>query len=114
MLVSPLADVDVNVPGVIAILAAPPVAQLSVLLVPAFTLVGSAAKEVIVGVDPFCEDELIEPQPTSPAQPNKTIMKSARRPRPKELPARQPKLFLQKKSVASMRDPSIRLRSHPT
>jgi hypothetical protein len=47
--VEPLADVDVNDPGVIAMLVAPVVAQLSVLLESALTLVGFAVKEVIVG-----------------------------------------------------------------
>jgi hypothetical protein len=37
-------------------------------------LVGSAVKEVIVGTEPFPEgalDEVIEPQPASPAQVNR-------------------------------------------
>jgi hypothetical protein len=41
--------VDVNVPGVMAILAAPLVDQLSVLLEPELILVGLAVKELIVG-----------------------------------------------------------------
>lgn len=53
MLVEPLDDVDVNVPGVIAMLVAPAAAQLSVLLVPESMLVGSAAKDVIVGTELF-------------------------------------------------------------
>ena len=48
--VDPLADVDVNVPGVMAILLAPVVAQLSVLLDPEVTLVGFAVNELIVGL----------------------------------------------------------------
>ena len=48
-LVEPLADVEVNVPGVIAILVAPLVDQLSVLLEPELILVGPAVKELIVG-----------------------------------------------------------------
>ncbi len=51
-LVEPLADVDVNDPGVIAILDAPEVAQLKVLLEPEVMLVGFAAKELIVGLLP--------------------------------------------------------------
>ena len=39
-LVEPLAEVDVNVPGVMAILVAPLVAQLSKLLEPEFILYG--------------------------------------------------------------------------
>jgi hypothetical protein len=49
-LVEPLADVDVNVPGVIAILVAPLVAQLKVLLEPDGMLVGLAVKELMVGL----------------------------------------------------------------
>ncbi len=49
-LVEPLAKLEVNVPGVIAMLAAPVVAQLSVLLEPEVMLVGLAEKEVIVGL----------------------------------------------------------------
>jgi hypothetical protein len=68
-LVEPLADVDVNVPGVMAMEVAPVAAQLNVLLAPEFTLVGFAVKEVIAG-DPFPEDELDElvPQPSAPTQ----------------------------------------------
>ena len=40
---------DVNVPGVMAILVAPLVAQLSVLLEPELILVGLGVKELIVG-----------------------------------------------------------------
>ena len=46
----PLADVDVNVPGAMARLAAPAVVQLSVLLEPELMLVGLAVKELIVGL----------------------------------------------------------------
>jgi hypothetical protein len=48
-LVEPLADIDVNVPGVMAMLVAPIVAQVSVLLEPEVMLVGLAVKELIVG-----------------------------------------------------------------
>ena len=48
--VEPLADVDVNVPGVMARLVAPVVAQLNVLLEPEVMLVGLAVKELIVGL----------------------------------------------------------------
>ena len=48
--VEPLADVDVNVPGVMAMLVAPVVSQLSVLLEPEVILVGLAVKELIVGL----------------------------------------------------------------
>jgi hypothetical protein len=49
-LVEPVADVDVNVPGVMAILVAPVVAQLRVLLEPEVILVGLAVKELMVGL----------------------------------------------------------------
>jgi len=49
-LVEPLPEAEVKLPGVIAIVVAPAVAQLRVLLVPEFTLVGFAAKDVMVGL----------------------------------------------------------------
>ncbi|HSZ03377.1 MAG TPA: hypothetical protein VK788_28035 [Terriglobales bacterium] len=49
-LVDPLADVDVNVPGVIPILVAPVVTQLNLLLAPEVILEGLAVKELIVGL----------------------------------------------------------------
>ena len=49
-LVEPVADVDVKVPGVMAILVAPVVVQLSVLLEPGVILVGPAVKELMVGL----------------------------------------------------------------
>jgi hypothetical protein len=49
-LVEPLAEVEVNVPGVMAIVVAPLVAQLSLLLEPETTLAGLAVKELIVGL----------------------------------------------------------------
>jgi hypothetical protein len=76
MLVEPLADVDVNVPGVMARLVAPAATQLSVLLVPELMLVGLAVKDVIVGPESFPEGELDEdveppPQLDSPTQANR-------------------------------------------
>jgi hypothetical protein len=47
--VDPLANADVNAPGVMAILVAPLVAQLNVLLEPELTVAGFAVKELIVG-----------------------------------------------------------------
>jgi hypothetical protein len=49
-LVEPLAEVEVNVPGVMAMLDAPLVAQLSVLLEPEVMLEGLAVNELIVGL----------------------------------------------------------------
>jgi hypothetical protein len=76
MLVEPLADVEVKLPGVMAILVAPAAPQLSVLLVPEFMLVGFAVKEVIVGPDPF-DDELV-PQPSNPTQTARTRTRTQR------------------------------------
>ncbi len=44
-----LADVEVNAPGVMAMLVAPVVTQLSVLLEPELMLAGLAVNELIVG-----------------------------------------------------------------
>jgi len=72
-LVDPLAEVDVNVPGVIAILVAPAATQLSVVLAPELMLVGLTVKEVIAGPEPFADDELDElvPQPSSATPANR-------------------------------------------
>ena len=110
MLVEPLADADVNVPGVMPILVASAAAQLSVLLVPEFTLAGSAVKEVIVGTEPFPGGELdeVEPQPASPTQANRIRMRaSAQRYSPEELSPRALSLFLQNELVESMRTPLV-------
>ena len=53
----PVADVEVKLPGVMAMLVAPDVIQLSVLLEPELTPVGLAVKELIVGSEPLVEDE---------------------------------------------------------
>ena len=50
--VEPLAAVDVNVPGAMATLVAPVVAQVSVLLEPCVMVAGLAVNEVITGVLP--------------------------------------------------------------
>ncbi len=52
-LVEPLAEVDVKVPGVMAMLAAPVVTQLSVLATPKLTAGGVAVNEVMVGFAAF-------------------------------------------------------------
>jgi type III secretory pathway component EscT len=49
--VEPLAELDVNEPGLILMLVAPVVTQLNVLLAPGAMLVGLAVKEVIVGTE---------------------------------------------------------------
>ena len=51
-LVEPVRDVEVKVPGAMAIIAAPLTDQLRVLLAPEVRLLGLAAKEVIVGAEP--------------------------------------------------------------
>jgi hypothetical protein len=61
--VEPLAEVDVNVPGVIAMLVAPFVAQVNVLLTPEFMLVGLAVNEVTVGADAVPEPPVPVPVP---------------------------------------------------
>ena len=101
MLVEPLAAVDVNVPGVMAILVAPADAQLSVLVVPEFMLAGSAVKEVIVGTNPFPGDGFVAPQPASPAQIIRTRT-SERTSSPEESRSGEPCRFPQNESI---RDP---------
>jgi hypothetical protein len=106
MLVEPLSAMDVNVPGVMAILVAPADAQLSVLVAPEFMLVGSAVKEVIVGTDPFPEDALdgvIEPQSASPTQAIR-IKTSEQTSSPEESRSGEPCRFQQNELVESMRD----------
>jgi hypothetical protein len=73
MLVEPLADVDVNVPGVMAMLVESLADQLSVLLVPGFMLGGFAVKDAICGTEPFPVGvgefaEVPAAQPARPAQ----------------------------------------------
>src|SRR5208282_1027857 len=106
MLVEPLADVDVNVPGVMAILVAPAAVQLSVLLAAEFIVVGFAVKEVIVGAELFPEGELDEvmPQPASPAQANRTRT-NEQRSSPDELSPEELGLFRRNGLVESMRNP---------
>jgi len=74
IVVEPLADAEVKVPGVMAILVAPAAVQLSRLLVPELMLVGFAVKEVIVGTEPFPEDEfdVLVPQPSNATQAART------------------------------------------
>lgn len=102
ILVEPLADVEVNVPGVMAIVVAPVAAQLSALLVPEFMVVGFAAKELTVGAEPFPEGELA-PQPTSPTQANR-MRKRSWRSGPEGLDPRELTLFLQNELVKFMRE----------
>ena len=94
-LVEPLADAEVNVPGVMATLVAPVVTQLSALLAPELMVAGFAAKEVIVGAEPPAGgwfDRPVVPQLASPAQANRmTIV--AQKLTPEERSLREPSLF---------------------
>ena len=76
-LVEPLADVDVKVPGAMAILVAPVTIQLNVLLVPEAMLVGFAVKEAMVGAEALIVDGVIEPQLGSPTPINRIMRTSA-------------------------------------
>lgn len=96
-LVVPLAKVEVNVPGVMAMLVAPVVAQLSVLLVPEFMLVGFAAKDVIAGTEPFPEvefDEVPAAQPDRAAQTSR-VKTSAHSSGPDQCSSPKPGFFLE-------------------
>jgi len=62
-LVVPVADAEVKVPGVMAMLAAPVTIQLSVLLELEFMLAGSAVKEAMDGAEPFTVGGVVAPQP---------------------------------------------------
>ena len=106
-LVEPLADVEVNVPGVMAILVAPAADQLRVLLVPEFMLVGFATKDVICGTEPFPVDKLAEVPEAQPARPaqQSSVRTSAQSSSPEELRPRELSLFLQGESAESMRNP---------
>ena len=57
-----------NEPGAMAMLVAPVVAQVRVLLAPEFMPVGFAVKEPIVGTEPCLGDEVDVPQFRRPAQ----------------------------------------------
>ena len=69
-LVEPLAEVEVNVPGVIATLVAPVVVQARAALAPALMPVGFAKKDAMFGIDcdPFPPDPVDAPQPASHQQ----------------------------------------------
>jgi hypothetical protein len=100
-LVEPLADVDVNVPGVMAIVAAPLVVQLSMLLEPEFMLSGTATNELIVGAEPFpggIIGEIVELQPPSMAQTNR-MKTCALRSSPKDLSSGELGFLLQEELV---------------
>jgi len=72
--VEPLANVEVNVPGVMAMLAPPVVVQLRVLLAPELMPAGFAAKELIAGIacGPFAAGDVEAPQAARPTQVSRT------------------------------------------
>ena len=103
-LVEPLVDVDVNVPGAMAMLVAPVVAQLSMLLVPESMLVGAAVKDVTFGAEP--PGEVAAPQPASPTQASR-VRTSAQRSSPAELGPHELSLFLQNELGESIPEPFV-------
>ena len=89
-----------------ATLVASAAAQLSVLLAPEPMLAGSAVKEVIVGTEPFSGgvlDEVVDPQPASPAQANRMRTSEQRSSPGKWSPGEL--RVLQDESVESVRNP---------
>jgi hypothetical protein len=103
MVVDPLAAVDVNVPGVMAIVVAPVDVQLRVLLVPEFMLVGFAIKELMAGREAFPVGA-VEPQPISatPAKRTMAITASARRCVPGSLSSEEGSLSVLDEVIESM------------
>jgi len=72
--VEPVADVEVKVPGVMAMVVAPVVTQLNVLLAPELMLVGFAVKDVMVGLvagGETLDEPSVLPHPVSAAQARK-------------------------------------------
>ena len=107
-LVDPLAAVEVNPPGEIEIVVAPLADQLSVLLAPELMLAGLAAKEVIVGADPF--PWLVFVEPVAPAQPSRPAdaaraSANAKPTHPEEMAPRGPTPLLPKDLGPSIRVP---------
>jgi hypothetical protein len=87
-LVDPVAEVELNGPGEIAIVVAPLVVQFSVLLVPVVTLVGLAAKDVIEGAVPVPVGfDVVEalPQPDKPTYASKISPSRAQKSRRERL-----------------------------
>jgi hypothetical protein len=91
-LVEPFADMDVSVPGVIAMLVAPVVAQLSVLLEPELMPAGFAVNDVMLGAGPVVGlvevgSGLLEPpQLISPVQASR-MRATVQKPTPPQLRA---------------------------
>jgi len=70
--VEPLAEVDVKVPGVMVMVVAPLVAQLSLLLAPEFIVVGLAEKVEMAGTEPLTGGGLVEDILEQLASPKQT------------------------------------------
>jgi hypothetical protein len=111
-LVEPFADADVNVPGVIAMLVAALVAQLSVLLEPGLMLCGLAVKEVTVGAEAVTVPGVVgsgllvePPQPVSPIEHSKTRV-PAQNTNPEEVRAK-PTSWPTEKVAEPKRNPSV-------
>jgi len=108
-LIEPLAEVELNPPGAIAILVAPLVSQLSVLPAPEFMLVGLAVKEEIAGTETGPEnkfDGIGEMQPANPIQADK-ISAIAQGASPETRNPRVLSPFLQTEPAESMRSPFV-------
>jgi hypothetical protein len=110
--VEPLADAEVNVPGVMAMPAAPDTAQPSALLVPEPMLGGSAVNDEIAGTAPPPEGEpdgVVEPQPASAAQTRrmrlmrmKLIKTGTRRCLPEKFGPGKPRRLLRNENVKAI------------
>jgi hypothetical protein len=108
-LAEPFGKVDVNDPGVMEMLVAPVAAQLSLLLVPALMLAGTATKDVIAGTVTFpveLPDEPTEPQPTRPTQ-TYIVRTMAQRGSPESWSPRKLSSFPKNDLGKPMRRPSV-------
>ena len=79
-LVEPPAELDVNLPGVMAIVVAPLADHLTVLLAPELMLVGLAENEVIEGFEVLFPDDAVDAplQPANPMQTDRTNISAQR------------------------------------
>lgn len=89
--------------------AAPDADQLSVLLVPELMLIGSAVNDEIIGTAPVPAgepDEVVEPQPASPAHARRTKVRSGtRRCLPEKFGPGKARRFPQNEFVEAIRNP---------
>src|ERR1700722_9922993 len=79
-LVEPPAELDVKLPGVMAIVVAPLADQLTVLLAPELMLVGLAENEVIEGFEVLFPDDAVDAplQPANQTQTDRTNISAQR------------------------------------